>query len=106
MRVALVYLLVAMTCVMVKEANSTPGFFSDLMEHCPFLGYFFERERDCCCETNRSCCPTTTTSTTTTTTTTTAAPMEGKRRRRWVTPNYYNLSSDIKYNATQENKCT
>ncbi|EFN69170.1 hypothetical protein EAG_13527 [Camponotus floridanus] len=35
MRVALVYLLVAMTCVMVQEANSTPGFFSGLLEHCP-----------------------------------------------------------------------
>lgn len=92
--------------------NSSPGFLSDLFEHCPLLSYLFPN--DCCCDTNTSCCTTTSTTTTTTTTTTSTTPAStmstsppAGRRKRWVTLNYYNnLSSDIKYNVTRESKDT
>ncbi|TGZ56166.1 Uncharacterized protein DBV15_01706 [Temnothorax longispinosus] len=61
---AVLCLLVAVTFVMIQEANSTPGFFEDLLYHCPLLSYLFP---NCCCDYDRSCCPTTTTTTTTTT---------------------------------------
>ncbi|XP_029666348.1 ELMO domain-containing protein C-like [Formica exsecta] len=116
MRTILVYLLVAVTCATIREANSSPGFLSDLFQHCPLLSYLFPN--DCCCDTNTSCCTTTTSTTSTTTTTTTtsttarstamsASTPPAGRRKRWVTLNYYNnLSSDIKYNATRKSKDT
>ncbi|KAM0724940.1 hypothetical protein ACS0PU_009324 [Formica fusca] len=72
MRTILVYLLVAVACATIREANSSPGFLSDLFQHCPLLSYLFPN--DCCCDTNTSCCTTTTSTTSTTTTTTTMAP--------------------------------
>ncbi|XP_011867428.1 PREDICTED: uncharacterized protein LOC105561759 isoform X2 [Vollenhovia emeryi] len=91
------------------HANSTPGFWGDLLAHCPLLSHFFQN------------CYTTTTTTTTmapavqggdqrpsSSSQTFFAPVpvvSSKRRKRWVITNdYNNLSNMTKQNATRNDK--